>query len=71
MTDNVLPFKSRKYVNFYREYIDCDFCGQQTLGRVYEGSQSIDCGACGRAMFEVRVETGALSAADVKNGSSE
>ena len=38
--------KDRSYFNFYEGFIDCDFCGQQTRGRVYNGSHEVKCGAC-------------------------
>lgn len=71
MSDNVVRFSSRQYVHFYKDYIDCDFCGQPTLGRVYENGQSIDCGACGRAMFEVKTEAAVIFTPDFENGESE
>jgi hypothetical protein len=49
---DLLDFPSRKYVRFYRDYVECDWCGQLTRGRVYEGSQEIVCGACSSVMFE-------------------
>ena len=49
---DLLDFPSRKYVRFYRDYVECDWCGQLTRGRVYEGSQEIVCGACEGVMFE-------------------
>tara|TARA_R100001129_G_C5169762_1_gene204466 strand:- start:269 stop:484 length:216 start_codon:yes stop_codon:yes gene_type:complete len=38
--------KDRSYYNFYEAFIECDFCGQQTRGRVYTGSDNVKCGAC-------------------------
>jgi hypothetical protein len=56
MSDNVVPFKRNEFVRFYDDYIECDFCGQQTRGRVYEGSQKIQCGACAAVFFEFETE---------------
>ena len=38
--------KDYTYYNFYEGFIECDFCGQQTRGRVYNGSDDVMCGAC-------------------------
>lgn len=33
----------------YNYYIECDFCGQQTKGRIYASAPSkVRCGACDR-----------------------
>jgi len=38
---------SGEYENFYEEYIDCDFCGQMTRGRVYDDKPNqVYCGSC-------------------------
>ena len=29
------------FVRFYAEYIECDFCGEPTRGRVYDGEQEV------------------------------
>ncbi len=44
--------KSKPYVRFYKDFIECDFCGEHTRGRVYEGSQEIVCGACNATLWE-------------------
>lgn len=49
---DVIDFPLQKWVKFYRDYIECDFCGQLTRGRVYDGCQEIVCGACNSVMFE-------------------
>ena len=49
---DLIDFPSKKFVRFYRDYIECDFCGQLTRGRVYEDSQEIVCGSCNSSMFE-------------------
>ena len=46
---NPLP----SFVRFYEEYIECDFCGQHTRGRVYDGTQCVLCGSCGHTLIEV------------------
>ena len=51
--DNVVILPVKRYVRFYRDYVECDFCGQQTRGRVYEGSQQVTCGACHSVLVEV------------------
>ena len=49
---DVIDFPSKKFVRFYKDYIECDFCGQMTRGRVYEGAQEIVCGTCNIAIYE-------------------
>ena len=44
---------ARRFVRFYAEYIDCDFCGQPTRGRVYDSTQEVTCGACGQILLMV------------------
>jgi len=50
--DNVVILPVKRYVRFYRSYHECDFCGQQTRGRVYEGTQQVTCGACDAVLIE-------------------
>ena len=45
--------KDRSYYNFYEGFIDCDFCGQQTRGRVYNGSSKVKCGACHAVLLDI------------------
>jgi hypothetical protein len=50
---NVVTLPVKRYVRFYKDFVECDFCGQQTRGRVYEGSQQVTCGACNAVLIEV------------------
>lgn len=50
--DKVLAFPFEKFVRFYKDYVECDFCGQLTRGRVYDGAQEIVCGACNSSIYE-------------------
>ena len=57
MTAEIINLDKRKgdekpYVRFYRDFIECDFCGQLTRGRVYEDSQEITCGSCHSTLWE-------------------
>jgi len=67
MTNNHLPsakiikMPKKDYVNFYEDFVECDFCGQLTRGRVYEGAQKIECGACGTVFFEFYTEAGGIA----------
>jgi hypothetical protein len=45
--------KDRSYYNFYEGFINCDFCGQQTRGRVYNGSHEVKCGACHAVLLDI------------------
>jgi ribosomal protein S27E len=44
---------ARRFVRFYAEYIECDFCGEPTRGRVYDQTQEVICGACGKILLIV------------------
>jgi hypothetical protein len=76
MSDNerpsakVLQIPKRDYVRFYDDFVECDFCGQLTRGRVYEGQQKIECGACGSAFFEFYTEPEKILL-DLDDGPSE
>ena len=54
---SVFPMKdlsaARRFVRFYVDYIDCDFCGQPTRGRVYDRTQEVTCGSCGQILLIV------------------
>lgn len=45
--------QERDYVRFFREYVECDWCGLETRGRVYEETQSIVCSACRKPLLEI------------------
>ena len=45
--------KDRRYYSFYEGFVECDFCGQQTRGRVYSGSQQVKCGACHAVLLDI------------------
>lgn len=49
---NVIHIQSRRYVRFWPEHIECDFCGSLTRGRVYEDSGEVSCGACDSVIYE-------------------
>lgn len=41
------------YIKLYEKFVDCDFCGQQTRGRVYDDEpEKAYCGSCNRVIFE-------------------
>lgn len=52
-----LEEQERDYVRFFRSYIECDWCGLSTRGRVYEETQSVVCSACRKPLLEVDTET--------------
>lgn len=68
--NNVVEFPKRDYVRFYDDFVECDFCGQLTRGRVYDGAQQIECGACGSAFFEFFTESGGINF-EADDGESE
>ena len=45
--------KDRSFHSFYEGFIECDFCGQQTRGRVYNGSSKVTCGACHAVLLDI------------------
>lgn len=52
-----LDFDDRDFVRFFKDYVDCDWCGQPTRARVYEESQSIVCSVCRQTLLEIGEET--------------
>ena len=41
------------FLRYYDNYIDCDWCGAVTKGRVYEGRTDVSCGCCDRQLLEL------------------
>ncbi len=41
------------YLRYYVKHIDCDWCGEQTRGRVYKGRTDVSCGSCDRQLKEL------------------
>lgn len=68
--NNVVKLPKKDYVRFYDDFVECDFCGQQTRGRVYEGSQQIVCGACHTPFFEFYTEPGGITL-ELDNGETD
>ena len=68
--NNVVKLPKKDYVRFYDDFVECDFCGQQTRGRVYEGSQQIVCGACHTPFFEFYTEAGGITL-ELENGETD
>lgn len=44
------------FERYYIDFIECDFCGQSTRGRVYPHSLSVLCGACHKPLMELSDE---------------
>lgn len=42
----IIKFGERHVVHFFTNPVDCDWCGEETKGFVYEGMQSIVCSLC-------------------------
>jgi len=41
----------KEFKRHYDNYVDCDFCGQATRGRVYpDRPTAVHCGACDRVI---------------------
>jgi len=52
------PFKTELpkegYQRYYDSYVECDFCGASTRGRVHvERPHSVVCGSCSRIIAEL------------------
>tara|TARA_R110000850_G_scaffold24798_1_gene72114 strand:+ start:90 stop:266 length:177 start_codon:yes stop_codon:yes gene_type:complete len=45
---------SDSYVKYYHDFIDCDWCGMMTRGRIYkEEPAHVRCGACDRELKKI------------------
>ena len=44
--------KSMNYRPWYTDLVPCDFCGQQTRGRVYEDTREVVCGSCNKTLID-------------------
>ena len=53
---NVVNMNDRKFVRFFAEPVECEDCGKDTRGYVYEGSQQIICSHCRGVMLELERE---------------
>mgnify|MGYP002624621925 FL=1 len=42
----IIKFGERHVVHFFTNPVDCDWCGEETKGFVYEGMQSVVCSMC-------------------------
>jgi uncharacterized protein with PIN domain len=43
-----------EFIRYYENFIDCDWCGAMTRGRVYkEFPTHVRCGACDRELKEI------------------
>ena len=49
----VLKFERNDFVRFFKDYVECAHCEQQTRGRVYEESQQITCSVCDGVLLEI------------------
>ena len=52
-----LEAQEREYVRFFRNYVECDWCGMSTRGRVYEETQTSVCSACRKPLLEIDEDT--------------
>ena len=50
---NVIDMKSRHFVRFFTEPVECDWCEQETYGYVYERMQCIVCSKCNQPLLEI------------------
>ena len=44
--------KSVNYRPWYTVLVPCDFCGQHTRGRVYDGANQVVCGSCNTVLVD-------------------
>ena len=40
------------YEQHYDRHVSCDFCGQLTRGRIWEGEKEVKCGSCHHVLTE-------------------
>ena len=40
------------YTRWYADFIDCDWCGCMTRGRLHENRKEVLCGACERPLID-------------------
>ena len=50
---NVIGINDRQFVRFFAEPVECEDCGEDTLGYVFENSQQIVCSHCRNVMLEL------------------
>lgn len=43
---------SINYRPWYTDLVPCDFCGQHTRGRVYDGANQVVCGSCNTVLVD-------------------
>lgn len=49
----------RDYERHYDKFVDCDFCGQATKGRIYpDRPTAVHCGACNRVIVNRPLNNG-------------
>lgn len=53
---NVININDRNFVQFFAEPVECEDCGEDTLGYVFEQSQQIVCSHCREVMLELERE---------------
>lgn len=56
LVSNVIGINDRKFVRFFAEPVECEDCGEDTLGYVFENSQQIVCSHCRSVMLELERE---------------
>ena len=54
---DVVRFERNEFVRFFKDYVVCDWCEQQTRARVYEESQQITCSVCDGVLLEIGEST--------------
>jgi len=50
---DIIKFGERHVVHFFTNPVECDWCGEETKGFVYEGMQSIVCSLCKEPMLVI------------------
>lgn len=56
MTAQILKMKHNEFVRFFKHYIVCDDCGQETRGRVYSESQQVVCSKCKGVILDAEID---------------
>ena len=53
---NIIGINDRKFVRFFSNPVECEDCGEETSGYVFENSQQVVCSRCRGVMLEAEVE---------------
>jgi len=50
---SVTKMKHNDFVRFFKDYVTCENCGEETRGRVYTETQAVVCSKCKEVIIDV------------------